>query len=260
MPAPAMLTAEYTRMAAVESRLWWYTSLHACLLHTIRAHFPADKQLRILDAGCGTGGFLHYLRDHGHADSIGLDIEDLAVAASRSQGFEVIKGSISDPAALRSAGKADVIVSTDVICSLPDEGARVTFFREAAQLLNEPGLLLVQTPAFPCLAGIHDRAVGVRQRYTMSGMRQVLRQAGIEDYRLRYRVTLLTPVIFLVRSLQRLRLKHGTAVPIESDTRLPPACINTLLFHLQRLEDRWLPLRPFGCSLQILITRGRPTA
>jgi SAM-dependent methyltransferase len=255
MSSTGMLKAEYGRMADVESRMWWYTSLHACLLTSIRERFQADTQIRILDAGCGTGGFLRYLRDRGYDNSVGLDIADLAVEASRNQGFEVIQGSISDPATLQKAGKADVIVSMDVICSLPDEAERVVFLQEATTLLNDRGLLIIQTPAFSCLRGIHDRAVGVNRRYSKSSMHLLLKQAGIKHYRLRYRLTLLTPLILLVRSMQRLRLKLGRNVPIESDVRMPPAFINTLLASLQRFEDRHLAYRPFGTSLQILVTK-----
>jgi SAM-dependent methyltransferase len=251
-----MLEAEYFRMAEVEAEMWWYTSLHASLLDTIQNFFGDHKDIRILDAGCGTGGFLRYLRQHGYTNSVGIDIADIAVDFSRKQGFEVIKGSIAERAVLERIGKADVIVSMDVICSLPDEAERVVFFREASRLLNEGGLMIVQTPAFVCLGGIHDMAVGVNKRYTKSAIRSVLRQADIGNYNLRYRLMLLTPVIFLARAIQRLRLKLGKDVAIESDVRMPPRFMNTLLSLLQRMEDRWLPLRPFGTSLQIFISKG----
>lgn len=249
-----MLEAEYFRMAEVESRMWWYTSLHACLLDAVRNLFHDNKQIRILDAGCGTGGLLRYFRHNGYTNTVGLDISDIAVEFSRNQGFEIIKGSIADPYVLKRIGKVDVIVSMDVICSLPDEGERVVFFREAAQLLNNKGLMIVQTPAFSRLGGIHDMAVGVNKRYTKSGLRKVLKQAGVANYRLRYRLMLLAPAIFLVRAVQRLRLKLGKSVLIESDVKMPSVIMNTLLSLLQRMEDHWLPFRPFGSSLQILIT------
>jgi SAM-dependent methyltransferase len=251
-----MLEAEYFRMADVEADMWWYTSLHASLVDTIARSFAGNRNIRILDAGCGTGGFLRFLRRQGYVNSVGLDIADIAVEFTRKQGFEVIKGSIAEPSVLAGVGKVDVIVSMDVICALPDEGQRAGFFRKAERLLNDRGLLIIQTPAFPCLAGIHDRAVGVNQRYTKRGMRKVLKRADIANYSLRYRVVLLTPVIFAVRAMQRLRLKLGKEVAIESDVKMPSRIINTLLSLVQRMEDRWLPLRPFGSSLQIIIAKG----
>ena len=251
-----MLEAEYFRMANVEAQMWWYTTLHANLLHTIQNFFGEDRQLRIFDAGCGTGGFMRYLRQHGYANIVGMDIADIAVNFSRNQGFEVIQGSIADSSVLARIGKVDVIVSMDVMCSLPDEKERAIFLKEAAGLLKDKGLMIVQMPAFPCLGGIHDMAVGVNKRYTKHGLRELLRQAHIDNYRLQFRLMLLTPVIFLARTIQRLRLKLGNNVPIQSDVKMPPRIVNTLLARLQRIEDRWLPFKPFGTSLQILISKG----
>jgi SAM-dependent methyltransferase len=252
-----MLESEYHRMAQLEAGLWWHTSLHADLLDMIRKQFGNARDLRILDAGCGTGGFLGFLRRHGYSNCTGIDISPIAVDFCKQQGLDVLQGSIADPAALAQAGKADVIVAMDVICSLPDDGQRVDFFRAACRLLNDGGLLIVQTPAFRCLGGIHDLAVGVNKRYTRHDMRALLTVAGIDACSLRYRLMLLTPLVFVARAWQRLRLKlfGEDRVKIESDVKMPPPAINALLFHLQRAEDRWLPFRPFGTSLQILVKK-----
>lgn len=254
-----MLESEYRRMAQVETDLWWYRSLHADLLDMLRTRFGATRDIRILDAGCGTGGFLRYLRRHGYAHCAGLDVSPLAVAFCREQGLEVQQGSIANEAELTRSGKVDVIVAMDVICSLPDDAQRADFFRTASKLLNDGGLLLVQTPAFRSLGGIHDLAVGVNKRYTKGEMRALLTLAGIDACSLRYRLMLLTPLVWVTRSLQRLRLRFMRNVNIESDVTLPPPVINTLLFHLQRIEDRWLPFRPFGTSLQIRLEKAPRT-
>jgi 2-polyprenyl-3-methyl-5-hydroxy-6-metoxy-1,4-benzoquinol methylase len=252
-----MLESEYHRMAQVEAALWWYRSLHADLLDKIRKRFGTDTNIRIVDAGCGTGGFLDYLRRHGYANCSGLDISTLAVDFCRARGLTVQQGSIADADALARLGKADLIISMDVICSLSDTEQRLAFLRAAYAQLNPGGLLVVQTPAFECLSGIHDLAVGVNKRYTRREMRAVLGTAGIDTYTLRYRLMLLTPLIFVARAWQRLRLKFGGKVKIESDVSLPPRAVNTLLYGLQRFEDRCLPLRPLGTSLQILIRKEK---
>jgi len=250
-----MLESEYHRMAQMEAQLWWYRSLHADLLDMIRAHFGSRRDIRVLDAGCGTGGFLRYLRGAGFTDCAGLDISPLAVAFCREHELNVAQGSIADPAALAARGNADLIVSLDVICSLPNERQRAEFLRAASRQLNPGGLMIVQTPAFPMLGGIHDLAVGVNTRYTKARMHTLLNAAGIGAFRLRYRLLLLTPLVFIARSLQRLRLKFAREVTIESDVKMPPAFVNALLFHAQRIEDRWLVLRPFGTSLQLFVTK-----
>jgi len=252
-----MLAGEYQRMAGVEADMWWYTSLHADLLDIIGERFGQERGIRILDAGCGTGGFLSQARRRGYANCKGLDIAPIAVDACRQQGLDVLQGSIADSSALARAGSADVIVAIDVICSLPDEQQRADFFRTANHLLNDGGLLIVQTPAFRCLRGIHDLAVGVNQRYTKQDMHKLLKLAGIQSYRLRYRLLLLAPLVLVARSLQRLQLRFRSNVAIESDVKMPPPMVNALLYLLQRTEDRWLPFRPFGTSLQILVGKAR---
>src|SRR4029078_9060749 len=109
----------------------------------------------------------------------------LAVDFCRKHGLDVRQGSIADAAALASTGKADLIVSMDVMCSLPDEQQRVDFFTAASHLLSDGGLLIAQTPAFRRLGGIHDMAVGVNKRYTKREMRELLTVSGIDTYRLR---------------------------------------------------------------------------
>ena len=49
---------EYEKMHAVEDRMWWYHGLHANLLTAFARTGRARAGLRVLDAGCGTGGFL----------------------------------------------------------------------------------------------------------------------------------------------------------------------------------------------------------
>jgi hypothetical protein len=60
-----------------------------------------------------------------------------------------------------------------------------------------------------------------------------------------------------MRTFQRARLRYRSAVSIESDVKMPPALVNSLLFRVQGLEDRWLRFRPFGASLQIMIRKGQ---
>jgi len=49
---------EYTRMDEIEARMWWYRALHARLLDALGQQSDAAP---VLDAGCGTGGFLAML-------------------------------------------------------------------------------------------------------------------------------------------------------------------------------------------------------
>lgn len=251
-----MLDDEYRRMAEVETKMWWYKSLHEYILRQIHARFGGTKDIRILDAGCGTGGFLQYLRERGYNQCVGLDISSIAVERTRSNGFDVVQGSISDPGVYEGLGQFDVVVSMDVICSLPNEEHRKTFFRSAYEALNDHGIMIVQTPAFNVFRGIHDLAVGVNQRYTKSEIEKLLLQSDIKGIALSYRLFLLSPLIFLARISQRIKLKLNPQISIESDVVMPGNALNNTLLTIQRFEDRFITAKPFGTSLQIVATKG----
>ncbi len=251
-----MLDDEYYRMASAESELWWYRSLHEFVLDKIQQCHGSRTSIRILDAGCGTGGLLTFLRNNGYSNTVGIDISKIAIEFCRNNGFKVIEGSIADQQVLVNLGKFDVIVSLDVICSLPNEGERKNFFRGSHQALNQGGFLFVQTPAFKLLSGIHDLAVGVNHRYTRHEMTDLLTQAGIKSPKVNYRLFIFTPIIFIVRMVQQLMLwLKGPNVVIKSDVSMPASFVNSVLLFIQRFEDRVLPVKPFGTSLQIQITK-----
>ena len=70
---------EYEKMHAVEERMWWFLGLHANLLTAFARARRATPGLRVLDAGCGTGGFLAKLgRAMPGLDRIGMDFEPVA--------------------------------------------------------------------------------------------------------------------------------------------------------------------------------------
>lgn len=250
-----MLDSEYDRMATAESQMWWYRSLHEHLLRKIQARHGANKDIRILDAGCGTGGFLRFLRDSGYSNLVGIDVSSIAVDYCQQQAFDITRISISDPQLYSRLGQFDVIVSIDVICSLPNEEERIRFFRGAYEGLKPGGMVVVQTPAFRIMGGIHDIAVGVNQRYSKREMRELLKTADLDQPQLAYRLTLMSIPIFFVRLIQRTRLKLNRDTPIESDVVMPSRVINTLLLNWQRFEDRWLPINLFGSSLQITLCK-----
>ena len=80
---------EYEAMARCEKELWWYKSLHELTLSKIKA-YSSSKELNILDAGCGTGGFLAKLENEGYTNVQGFDLsEDAVKYASSNTQFKI---------------------------------------------------------------------------------------------------------------------------------------------------------------------------
>ena len=69
---------EYYKMAEVEMNHWWYKSLHFQVLQQLMIK-SKSKKIKILDAGCGSGGLMKYLEARGYENMKGFDISDEAV-------------------------------------------------------------------------------------------------------------------------------------------------------------------------------------
>ncbi len=110
---------------------------------------------RIIELGCGTGQFAHYLRDNGYINYTGYDFSKKAIGIAKemsSQRFEY--RDIRNPIyydcdivicleVLEHVNKdVDIIKSipknTDIIFSLPkfDDEAHVRFFRDKEEIIN----------------------------------------------------------------------------------------------------------------------------
>jgi cyclopropane fatty-acyl-phospholipid synthase-like methyltransferase len=82
----------------------------------IHALLPKHKNAKMLDIGCGFGGFLGQLRHAGYHDLHGIDIYDDAITFCKKEGYKVQKTeSIVEFCKSYNGQKFDFIVMTHVI-------------------------------------------------------------------------------------------------------------------------------------------------
>lgn len=244
---------EYEVMAQVEASHWWYRALHRAVLDAIQQQFPS-RQIKILDAGCGTGGLLNALTQDGYASVQGFDLSPVAVGICRDRGLQVEVGNLSDIDSVDSPSRFDVIVSNDVLYHLPD-GERKKFIAQAFERLNSGGLLIMNLPALAGFRGQHDRAVGVTHRFNRTEFRQLFAHTGFEAIKLRYWPVVLAPAIYLVRTWQRMTDDQGSSTLPKSDLKNHAGLLNSILYRLIRLEMQYLPWTPAGSSLFTVLRR-----
>src|SRR3989442_15608195 len=72
-------------MALREERHWWYTGMRRVALALLAHTLDGQRQLRILDAGCGTGGTTVELRRFGEV--VGVDLAWEALEPARGRGL-----------------------------------------------------------------------------------------------------------------------------------------------------------------------------
>jgi hypothetical protein len=111
-------------------------------------------------------------------------------------------------------------------------------------------------PALEAFRGIHDLSVGICHRFTPGEVQSMLASAGFTIVQLRFWPFLLSPFVYTVRFIQRLRLRNSAVVPIRSDIALPPALLNRTLEFVTRAENALLPWKPFGSSLFVVARKS----
>jgi SAM-dependent methyltransferase len=189
-----MDAAEYARMDRVESELWWYQALHVRLIAAL-----SGVRGKVLDAGCGTGGFLAALAVKRPDLSLsGCEFDAGAAAmARRKAGHPVAVASVHElPFA---SGNFDAVVSADVLCHegvLPHPA-----LLEMRRVLRPGGMLVVNMPAYMWLFSEHDRRVQNVLRVSAPQMSLLLREAGFARSRVRYWNGFLLPLMILRRKL-----------------------------------------------------------
>ena len=238
-----MEAAEYSLMDAAEGGMWWYRALHARLLHAI-----SPVRGRLLDAGCGTGGFLAVLGSRRpDLEAVGLEWnESAARRASEKSGSRVVHGSVN-LAPFRS-GSFDAIISADVLCHEAVQPGEA--LAEFLRLLRPGGVVVINMPAYEWLRSAHDRRVMNARRVSRRSFQAMLVQAGFGNVRVRSWNALLLPIMVMRRKLAA-RDAHAP-----SDVAPFPPWLDAALFAATVLEE-WLPISmPVGGS--VLATAVRP--
>ena len=242
---------EYQRMYDVERKLWWYQVLHGKVLRHVQKHFKQEtSRLKVLDAACGTGGLLSFLREKGFQQLTGFDYSQHAIAFSRERNLDVEFGDLRAVEAFRPGETYDIICCNDALYFLTDDEI-IRALRAFKDRLNPGGLLLINIHAFEAFAGTHDLAVGSSRRFRFADFRRYSQAAGLSvRYRTYWPFGLSLP-IWAVRQWQRYQLRRHAPDPaqLDSDVSYPGDVLNALLKGITSAEEVLLPRAPFGSSL-----------
>ena len=249
-----MERSEYYKLDRLEDRMWWFAANHRNLLTLSWLLVPLKAGGQpILDAGCGTGGFLVQLAARYPDRSLfGLDADALACRRAAAKSAQpVCVGSIN--ALPFPEGVFAAVFSVDVLChSAVDQRSAVVQFRRC---LADNGWLVINVPAYGWMLSRHDAAVHNVRRYTRKGLRRLLEAAGLRVVYSTYWNAVLFPVMVITRKVLRKRGGESSDVTeyprlIDLLCRAVTACETTLLRRGWRL--------PFGGSVIAIATKGGP--
>lgn len=244
---------EYNTMYEIENNYWWYVGLRKLIFSYVDNATKQNKEIKILDAGCGTGKILENFNAY---NAYGFDfVEEALKFCNLRKLNNLMRASICDLPFHDDS--FDIAISLDVLCHI-DGDQDMKILSELYRVLNKNGLFLLHLPAYNFLQSTHDKAVKMKHRYTKNEVKKKLEQAGFIIERITYRNFFLFPLAFIVRILKKIFMH--TQKNIKSDLTPLPALLNKMLTVILLFENRLIHFGisfPFGLSIYCVARKKR---
>jgi SAM-dependent methyltransferase len=142
--APGIPPDYYRRIFVAEERHWWYRGMQAVTAALLGERLERSGQ-RLLDAGCGTGGFLRWALDRGSfSASAGVDVATAAIELAHARVPEADLHAAALAALPFEDASFDLVVSNDVLQHVHEDDVAASL-SELRRVLSPSGTLLLRT-------------------------------------------------------------------------------------------------------------------
>jgi len=149
----------------------------------IKRHLPGEKNIRILDLGCGSGAFLYWAARAGYACGTGVDGSEEQIARARVLGIsQIVQGDVFDYLNMLPASSQDVVVAFDVLEHLSRDQV-FPFFENCVRVLSKNGRLIIHTlnGESPFVGRMLFGDLTHEQAFTRFSLGQLAAAAGFAD-------------------------------------------------------------------------------
>lgn len=222
----------------LEDSHWWFVGRRR-ILGAIAERFNLfDSEARVLDAGCGTGGTLRWLKGKG-VKSFGFEPERRVVKRVVRSGLDVRYGQLPNEVP-DYKDLFDVVLSLDVLEHIADDALSLDSMHA---LLRPGGHLLLTVPSFQFLWSAHDILNHHYRRYRRQQLKTMLEERGFQVQYASYYNAFLFPIIAVLRKLKLQR---------SGDLHSTTPWLNAILTGIFAAESNFIQSGcrfPFGVSL-----------
>ncbi len=182
-----MLSADYyQRLYDLEDQHWWFQGTRAIGQALLDVYFKGKSDLKVLDAGCGTGVSLGWLERYTRPEAIfGIDITALALQFCLTRQYKQL--------ALASvlelpfpAASFDLVISADVLQHLSRQGGDTAALREMSRVIKPGGILYVRTNTSKGVGQVRAEVDSSYQRYDQDELTRKFEATGFVIERVTY--------------------------------------------------------------------------
>ena len=179
--------------AQFEDESFWFAHRNRMIQSAFQRHHISGH---VLDVGGGNGFVSRMLQDHGLTVWL-VEPDPAGVATAHARGVRIaIRGTLE--AIQVPSASVDALGVFDVLEHVQQP---LDLCREAARVVRSGGHLIMTVPACPWLWSHDDVQAGHYRRYTVPGVRHLMRSAGFEPLEVRAFFAPLVLPVFMAKSL-----------------------------------------------------------
>lgn len=229
-------------MAEREQTYWWHVGRLAIIDEMLGKLFP-DKDARILNVGCGTGGTIDVIEKYSR-EVVNIDVSDEAIKFMKKAGY--IARKVGTGKLPFKAEEFDAVVAFDVLEHIEDEDLALS---EWNRILKKDGIVFITVPAYKWLWSGHDESLFHFRRYTATRLRTLVKNHRFNVVKCAYMIVFSTPLVAGFRLLHKIRKSKD--VTEETSYVQLPSVVNQSFIGLLKVESkaqRYINF-PFGTSV-----------
>jgi 2-polyprenyl-3-methyl-5-hydroxy-6-metoxy-1,4-benzoquinol methylase len=126
--------------------------------NNILKFFPKEKNMEILDIGCGMGFLLCALKEAGYTNLTGIDLDESQVNSAKNKGLIVELISDTESFLDQNQNKYEIICLFDVLEHIKPE-AQINFISKIYKSLRQDGILIGSVPNANSILGSRNRYI-----------------------------------------------------------------------------------------------------